>query len=159
MHKLDLRPAAVAAAVAWLALGMPGFQQPAPSPDGPAPIVTTLDLRAAFAGESDRAKARHDAHLLGHLTDWLADYLDADGKRPQPKFATGGQVEDLRVEACYWVTQGGTFGAKYPDLGPAIGAHLNAAVGAESADLTPETRAKWVRAFREIAVAALTAAK
>lgn len=154
-----LRAAVVVALVAWFALGMPNPMAPKPTPaPGPSPVAD-LDLAPAFATAADQDKAKHDAHLLGHVTNWLADYLEADGARPKPKYSTGGQVEDLRVETCWWVTEGRTFGAQYPGLGPAIGDHLLVAVGPESADLTADVRAKWVRAFREISAAAVTAAK
>lgn len=154
-----MRAAVVAAVLAWVALGMPNPLSRAPSPTpGPQP-VDVLDLGAAFDSATDRDRAKHDAHLLGHATNWLADYLEADGARPDPKYVSGGQVEDLRVELCWWITEGKMFGAQYPALGPAIGGHLEAIVGPESTDLTPDTRAAWVRAFREISHAAIKAVR
>jgi gluconate kinase len=50
--------------------------------------------------------------------------------------------------------RGESLGAKHPLARDAIEAYLNATAGTSGGPLTPEQRAAWVKAYREVAAAA-----
>jgi hypothetical protein len=123
-------------------------------PDGPAPIPPApagpLDLRGMFVGPSAAA----DAVLVGALCGELADELQWDGTQDDPFFRTGISIDELRQRARELRCRGESIGSRQPAARDAIASHLERAVGTSGGPITPEQRAAWVTAFRDIERAA-----
>jgi hypothetical protein len=138
---------------AYLLVGR-GDWSPLPRPEPPA----GPDLVDAFSTNDDRAAARTHAHLFATICDSLADYLEYDGTRPQPLLKTGVQIDEFRRAIRQTRTKGWSFLVQYPRLEAPLEAHFTAAVGTSGGPVTPEQRAKWVTALRQVAACAEYAA-
>lgn len=144
--------AAALVAAAALSWGSAGRREPAPAP--PSPEVA-LDLRGKFAG----IDAAADAAMTSALLDELADEIEWDGRQVKPVIATGVAVDELRQRARELRCRGVSMGEKHPRAREAIRAYLDKAAGTSGGPLTPESRAKWVDAYRTVARAAADAAR
>jgi hypothetical protein len=117
---------------------------PTPAPAGP------LDLRGMFRGPT----AAEDAALVGSLCGELADELEWDGGQAEPYLKTAIAIDELRQRARELRCRGVSIGARQPAARDAIARHLDAKVGTAGGPITPEQRAAWVAAFRDIEGAA-----
>jgi hypothetical protein len=130
-----------AAGVAWFA-----SQPPAPGPDAPpAPAGLVLSWSGPTA-DIDRA-------TMGHLCAGLADALDDDGRRAEPRVRSGTQLEELRVAARDLRMRGESIGDRQPAARQAIGDYLDQQAGKSGGPLDAESRRRWVAAFRGVAAA------
>lgn len=139
-----------AAALASYALRSPAAPQPTPSPS-----PTKLDLRGTFVGPDAASDAATTAALCGEI----ANEVEWDGTQPEPLIKTGVAFDELRVRTRLLLCKGESLGEKHPRAREAIEQFLNAAAGTSGGPLTPEQRAKWVAAYREVARAAEAAAR
>lgn len=133
--------AAAIAANAWENAPAP---QPSPVPDG------GLVLKGLFTGPT----AGPDARVVQHLSAEIADCIETDGREQKPRLAAGVHFDDLRTRAREFRCRGESIGARQPAVGQAVAKFLDAAVGNSGGPVTPEQRAAWVTAYREIARAA-----
>jgi hypothetical protein len=62
--------------------------------------------------------------------------------------------DELRVRSRVLLCRGESLGAKHPLARQAIEDYLNTVAGTAGGPLTPEQKAKWVAAYREVARAA-----
>ena len=137
----------VALAVMWWPAA---DEQPTPEPDA-GPLV----LRGMFVSPT----ASDDASLIGALCHELADEIEFDGSQPTPYLATGVAVDELRKAARILRCRGVSIGDRQPKARAAIAKYLDEKVGTDGGPLTPEVRAAWVAAYRDIGRAATDAAK
>jgi hypothetical protein len=133
----------VVALVSWV--GQPGDRAPSPAPDG-GPLV----LRGMFRGPT----AAEDAATIAALTEELAAEIEWDGMQAEPFLKTGISVDTLRDRARELRCRGISIGARQPAARDAIAAYLEQAVGKSGGPISPEQRARWITAFRDIARAA-----
>jgi hypothetical protein len=145
----------------WAAIGlvlaavllMPRGQQhdgPTPTPD-----VGPLSLAGDFRGVT----ASEDASTVGNLLLELADEIEWDGSQSEPFIATGSQIDQLRKAARLLRCRGESIGDRQPAARDKIASYLEIHAGTDGGPLTPETRAAWVSAFRDVGRAASDAAK
>jgi hypothetical protein len=135
------------AMVAWAIHSRP-TPQPAPGPTPPPAVA--LDLRGKFVGTEAAGAAATTAALLGELSQ----ALEYDGTQTEPRLKTGAAFDDLRRAARELRTRGVSLGARQPAVRDAIKAFLDSEVGTDGGPVDAAARAKWVRAFRDIATAA-----
>jgi hypothetical protein len=129
-----LAAAALVAAAAWsYVASSPATPAPAPAPDQAA-----FTLRGKFVGPD----AARDAALVAALCTELANEIEWDASQPEPLIRTGVAFDELRVRSR---------GAKHPLARQAIEDYLNTVAGTAGGPLTPEQKAKWVAAYREVA--------
>ena len=150
--KVDARTAVAAAIVAAALLLLPNWKTDPPAPvpdDGP------LSLRGDFTGPT----ASEDASIVGALLCELADELEYDGSQPEPEIRTGTQIDQLRKAARTLRCRGESIGERQPAARDKIAQYLTIHVGEDGGPLTPETRAAWVSAFRDVGRAASEAAE
>lgn len=151
--RVDSKAAIAAALVLAAILLLPSWSRdvaPTPVPDaGP------LSLEGSFSG----ATASDDAILVGSLLLELADELEYDGSQSEPSIRTGVQIDHLRKTARVLRCRGESIGDRQPEARDKIAAYLEAHVGTDGGPLTPETRAAWISAFRDVGRAATDAAK
>lgn len=140
-----------AAALISYASRSPASPQPAP----PAPDTTRLDLRGTFVGPD----AAVDAATTAAMCNELADELQWDGSDGEAFIKTGVAFDELRTRTRKLRCKGESLGDKHPRARAAIEAYLNANAGTSGGPLTPEAKAKWVSAYREVAKAAEAAAR
>ncbi|NBW85301.1 MAG: hypothetical protein EBR23_00335 [Planctomycetia bacterium] len=133
----------VAALLSWA--GPQRDASPTPAPDA-GPLV----LRGLFRGPS----AAEDANTIAALTEELAAEIEWDGLQPEPMFRTGVAIDTLRDRARELRCRGVSIGARQPAARDAIAAYLEQAVGKSGGPISPEQRARWITAFRDIARAA-----
>lgn len=152
-EKVDIRKAAAVAmlAVAVALLWIPsGQHEPTPEPEsGP------FSLRGVFLGET----ASDDASIVGALCEELADEIEYDGTQSQPYLKTGVSVDELRKAARTLRCRGISIGDRQPGAREAIASYLDEHIGTDGGPLTPEQRAAWVTAYREVGRAANDAAR
>ena len=139
--------AAVALLVAAVIAFAPSRQAPAPSP---APVPPdAFSLRGKFIGPSAAA----DAATMSALCGELADCIEYDGQHDQ-RLKTGVSFDDLRIAAREMRCQGESIGARQPAVRDAVHKFLDDAVGSSGGPVTPESRAAWVSALRDLSRAA-----
>jgi hypothetical protein len=139
------------AAIALLIAAVIAFapSRPAPAP-GPAPAPPdAFTLRGKFIGPSAAA----DASTMAALCAELADCIEYDGNHDQ-RLKTGVAFDDLRVAAREMRCKGESIGARQPQVRDAVHRFLDDAVGSSGGPVTPESRAAWVSALRDLARAA-----
>ncbi len=128
---------AAAAGVSWLA------SQPAAAPDA----APDSPLRLEWSGPTAAA----DRATMGHLCAGLADALEDDGRRAEPRVRSGSQLEELRVAARDLRMRGVSIGDRQPAARQAIGDYLDREAGKSGGPLDADGRARWVKAFRGVA--------
>ena len=139
--------AAIALLIAAVIAFAPHRQAPAPSPAPVPPDAFTL--RGKFIGE----RAASDAIIMSELCASLADCIEYDGKHDQ-RLKTGVAFDDLRVAAREMRCKGESIGARQPQVRDAVHKFLDDSVGSSGGPVTPESRAAWVSALRDLARAA-----
>ena len=133
----------VAAAIAF----MPS--KPAPTPQ-PAPVPPdAFTLRGKFIGPT----AAEDAATMSALCGELASCIEYDGQHDQ-RLKTGVAFDELRIAAREMRCRGESIGARQPQVRDAVHKFLDDSVGSSGGPVTPESRAAWVSALRDLARAA-----
>lgn len=122
-------------------------QPEVPPTPGPTPVAGP-DLLTPFRASHHPAQAREHAQAFAAICGDLADVLDFDARQEKPRIKTGVQIDDLRMSVREMQMRGWSFGATYPQLGPAIDAYMRTAVGTSGGALTPEQKQQWIAAFR-----------
>jgi hypothetical protein len=152
-EKVDAKKAIAAGLVVLALLLMPSARRP----DEPVPVPDAgpLVLKGMFSGPT----ASDDAAMVGALCYELADEIEYDGQQPQPYLKTGVAVDELRRAARSLRCKGASIGDRQPAARDAIAAYLDENVGTDGGALTPESRAAWVSAYRDIGRAASDAAR
>lgn len=154
LPRLDARQLgalALLAAALWSAMG----RSPATPTPAPPPPESPIDLRGKFSGPDAAA----DAATTAALMEELAAELEWDSMQPQPLLRTGVAFDELRVRARLLLCRGVSLGEKHPRARDAIKAYLDSHAGTSGGPLSPEQRAAWIAAYREIARAAADAAR
>lgn len=127
-------------------------------PEAPSPTPVPPDsftLRGKFVGPT----AADDAAMLSALLAELADCIERDGTLHDPRLRTGVAFDDLRVAAREARMRGESLGARQPQVRDAIHRFLDSAVGTSGGPVTPESRAAWVSAYRDLARATAEAVR
>jgi hypothetical protein len=112
-------------------------------------------LDGDFRGET----ASDDAATVGNLLLELADELEWDGSLSEPYYVTGSQIDQLRKASRVLRCRGESIGDRQPAARDKIAEYLEIHVGTDGGPLTPESRAAWVSAFRDVGRAACDASK
>lgn len=146
---LDSRHLAAAALVAAALWSYTSRTPATPSPS-PAPDTSGLSLRGMFIGPD----AARDAALIAALCNELAEEIEWDARQPDPLIKTGVAFDELRVRSRILLCRGESLGSKHPAARDAIEAYLNAVAGTAGGPLTPEAKARWIAAYRDVARAA-----
>ena len=139
--------AAIALVAAAVIAFAPHRQAPAPSPAPVPPDAFTL--RGKFIGPT----AAEDASTMSALCGELAECIEYDGKHDQ-RLKTGVAFDDLRIAAREMRCKGESIGARQPAVRDAVHKFLDDSVGSSGGPVTPESRAAWVSALRDLARAA-----
>lgn len=147
--QLDSRHLAAAALVAAAAWSYVASSPATPAP-APAPHPAAFTLRGKFVGPD----AARDAALVAALCTELANEIEWDASQPEPLIRTGVAFDELRVRSRVLLCRGESLGAKHPLARQAIEDYLNTVAGTAGGPLTPEQKAKWISAYREVARAA-----
>lgn len=142
--------AALLAALAWTWSNGQAPTEPTPPPSA------SLVLRGKF---SATPLAASDAQKLAALFGELADQVEWDAAQPDPLIKSGVAFDDLRVRAFDLRLRGESIGQRHPRVREAIKDYLDRTAGTSGRPLTPEQRATWIAAYREIARAAEEAAR
>lgn len=130
--------------------------RPAPANPMPQPVPSdTFSLRGKFTGPT----AADDAAMLAALLAELADCLEQDGAKAEPRLRTGVAFDDLRIAAREARMKGESLGARQPRVREAIHVFLDQAVGTSGGPVTPESRRAWIVAFRDLSKACAEATK
>ena len=139
--------AAIALVAAAVIAFAPSRQAPAPSP---APVPPdAFSLRGKFVGPT----AAEDASTMAALCGELAECIEYDGQHDQ-RLKTGVAFDDLRIAAREMRCKGESIGARQPQVRDAVHKFLDDAVGSSGGPVTPESRAAWVSALRDLSRAA-----
>ncbi len=145
------------AAVALLVAAVIAFAPSRSSTPTPAPAPVPPDaftLKGKFIGE----RASSDAATLSALCSELADCIEYDGSHDQ-RLKTGVAFDELRIAAREARCKGDSIGARQPHVKEAVHKFLDDAVGASGGPVTPESRAAWVSALRDLSRAAADVTK
>ena len=121
----------------------------------PAPNPSEVPLRGLFVGPT----AGEDAVFLAVLCEEIAAELEHDGMQDEPAMTTGVQFDLLRTRARSLFLRGDSIGDRQPRVAQAVGDYLTKKLGVSGGPVSPEQRAKWVAAYREIARAAEDASR
>jgi hypothetical protein len=144
--------AAIALVAAAVIAFAPHRQAPAPTPAPVPPDAFTL--RGKFIGE----RAASDAIIMSELCASLAECIEYDGQHDQ-RLKTGVAFDDLRIAAREMRCKGESIGARQPQVRDAVHKFLDDAVGSSGGPVTPESRAAWVSALRDLSRAAADVTK
>lgn len=146
---------AVAAVLVLVALYSSLPARPAPEPTPVPPPPDGLNMRGMFIGPS----ATDDAATLAALCGELADIIEQDGMKPEPRLKSGLAFDELRIAARDGRCRGESIGRRQPHARDAIQKFLESKVGVSGGPVGPQERSKWVSAYRELARACSDAAK
>lgn len=130
---------AVAAALYFLAV-------PSKAPPSPPSPALEIDLSGAFQGP----RAADDAALLAEMTGAVADMIEWDGSQPEPMLTTGRALDQLRTRTREFLCRGESIGERNPRVRQIVGDFLESHLGTSGGSVTPEQRAAWVKAYREV---------
>lgn len=136
--------AALLAGAALAAFVEYGPRNSTPTPTG------GLSLRGKWIGPA----AAEDAAAFSGLCRGIADALEADGSRQQPRITTGVQIEDVKVAAAEGRFLPRRLTQEQPHAVAAAGKYLDEVAGMSGGPLDAAARAKWVEAYRALAAAA-----
>jgi hypothetical protein len=126
-----------------------------PQSGGPDTGPGEVDLYPAFTSQSDNhAQSKVDALEFGALCQSLSDMIKSDKDR----ITTGSQLDELRQWARYYQRRGERYGRHYPMLAEVVGEYLTSKCGVSPGPLDQETKAKYVEAYRQLAIASRHAA-
>lgn len=154
LGKIDRRKAA--GAVLLVAAIAYAYRPASNEPPPPVPVPPdAFTLRGKFKGDS----AADDAAMLSALLSELADCIERDGTLAEPRLRTGVAFDDLRIAAREARMRGESLGARQPQVRDAIHKFLDDAVGPSGGPVTPERRAAWVTAYRDLSDAAAEAVR
>lgn len=117
---------------------------PTPQPDG------ELNLSKAFSGLT----ALEDASLVSALCGEIADVIDWDALMGSPVLTTGHKLDTLRTRSREMFCRGESIGDRQPKMRDLVARFLDSRLGVSGGPVTPEQRAAWSSAYREIARAA-----
>jgi hypothetical protein len=152
LGQIDRKKAAAVALL--LAAAVYAYRPSSNEPSPPVPVPPdAFTLR--FVGEHAAA----DASMLSALLSELADCIERDGTLSEPRLKTGVAFDDLRVAAREARMRGESLGARQPAVRDAIHTFLDDAVGTSGGPVTPESRAAWVSAYRDLSEAAAEAVR
>lgn len=138
----------VLAGILWLASGDKTPPAPTPEPAG-------LSLRGLFVGPT----AADDAATLAALCDEIAAVIEWDGEQDRPRLKTGVALDDLRVAAREGRMRGVSIGDRQPHVRKAIHDYLDEKIGVGGGPVDKDQRARWVKAYRDVARACEDATK
>lgn len=142
--KIDGRHVAGIALLAAAAVCCYPTRTPEPTPAPPPPDA--FSLRGKFVGPT----AADDAAAMAALCSELASCIEYDALHGE-RLKTGVAFDDLRIAARDARMKGESIGARQPAVRDAVHQFLDEAVGTSGGPVTPESRAAWVSAFRDIA--------
>ena len=146
--------AAIALLIAAVIAFAPQRQAPTPTPT-PAPAPPdAFTLRGKFIGPT----AGSDSSIMAELCGSLADCIEYDGNHDQ-RLKTGVAFDELRIAAREMRCRGESIGARQPQVRDAVHKFLDDAVGSSGGPVTPESRAAWVAALRDLSRAAADVTK
>ena len=149
MPTIDGKHVAVLALVVAAAIAFMPSRSSTPTPQ-PAPVPPdAFTLRGKFIGE----RAASDASVMSALCAELADCIEYDGQHDQ-RLKTGVAFDELRIAAREMRCRGESIGARQPQVRDAVHKFLDDAVGSSGGPVTPESRAAWVAALRDLSRAA-----
>lgn len=152
--KIDRKKAAAVALL--VAAALYAYRPASNDPSPPVPVPPdAFTLRGKFAGPT----AADDASMLSALLSELADCIERDGTLTEPRLRTGVAFDDLRIAAREARMRGESLGARQPAVKDAIHKFLDDAVGPSGGPVTPERRAAWVSAYRDLSEAAAEAVR
>jgi hypothetical protein len=147
MPTIDGKHVAVLALVVAAAISFMPSRSSTPKPEPQPP--TAISLRGKFVGPS----AAEDAATMSALCGELADCIEYDGSHDQ-RLKTGVAFDELRIAARELRCKGESIGARQPQVRDAVHKFLDDAVGSSGGPVTPESRAAWVSALRDLSRAA-----
>jgi len=154
MPTIDGKHVAALALVVAAAIAFMPSRLSTPTPQ-PAPVPpNAFTLRGKFIGPT----AAEDSSIMAELCGSLADCIEYDGQHDQ-RLKTGVAFDDLRVAAREMRCRGESIGARQPHVRDAVHKFLDDAVGSSGGPVTPESRAAWVAALRDLSRAAADVAK
>lgn len=142
--------ARIAIALIGLAAALYFFTAPTRTPPGPPSPPLEIDLSGAFQGQ----KASDDAALLAEMSGAVADMIEWDGSQPEPLLTTGRALDQLRTRTREFLCRGESIGERNPRVRQIVGDFLESHLGTSGGAITPEQRAAWVSAYREVSRAA-----
>ena len=149
MPTIDGKHVAVLALVVATVISFMPSRSSTPKPE-PAPAPpSAISLRGKFVGPS----AAEDAATMSALCGELADCIEYDGAHDQ-RLKTGVAFDELRIAARELRCKGESIGARQPQVRDAVHKFLDDAVGSSGGPVTPESRAAWVSALRDLSRAA-----
>jgi hypothetical protein len=111
-------------------------------------------LRGKFVGPT----AAEDAATMSALCGELAECIEYDGQHDQ-RLKTGIAFDDLRIAAREMRCKGESIGARQPQVRDVVHKFLDDSVGSSGGPVTPESRAAWVSALRDLSRAAADVTK
>jgi len=120
---------------------------PQPAPPQPSGAIV---LKGLFVGP----EAVQDAATVAAMSGEIADELEWDGRQKKPKMIAAVQFDALRVRVREFRVRGVSIGERQPAVRDAVKEFLDRQVGVSGGPVSPEQRAKWVQAYREISRAA-----
>jgi hypothetical protein len=123
--------------------------------DAPTPAPTPPDYGISLDGKwAARPTTPEDIAITEALFDEVAAEVEWDAMQPEPIVSSGVAFDELRTRAFDLRLRGDSIGERHPEVRAEIKRYLDATAGKSGAPLTPETRAAWIAAFRDVARAA-----
>lgn len=118
----------------------------------PTPAPTPPDSPISFAGLwSAHPEAAADIAKLEALFDEIAADVAWDSDQAEPDITTGIAFDELRTRAFDLRLKGDSIGDRHPRVRAEIKRYLDSVAGTSGGPLTPETKARWITAFRTVA--------
>lgn len=137
---------AISVLLIGIAAALHFFAAPTPVPQPPV-APPEIDLTAAFQGEHAAA----DAAVLASMSEEIANVIEWDGRQPEPVLVNGKSLDQLRTRTREFMLRGQSLGERHPRMREIVGEYLEKKLGTSGGSVTPEQRAAWAAAYREVA--------
>lgn len=101
--------------------------------------------------------AASDCALIAAMCEEVAEVIEWDGMQDDPLLSTGTALDAFRTRTRRFLCRGESIGDRQPAVRDAVAGYLDEELGSDGGEISQVQRAKWVRAYKEIAESARNA--
>ena len=126
------------------------FVRTAQTPDVKPDTPVAINIGPLLQGDT----AARDCALIAAMCEEVAQVIEWDGMQDEPLLTTGTALDAFRTRTRQFLCRGESIGDRQPAVRDAVAAFLDDRLGSDGGEISQTQRAKWVRAYKDIAESA-----